>query len=187
MDHTTAHDLEQLRRVQAGPLQYESAPFELVEGALQACGPGPFASALELGGSIGVFTELLAPRCNRLTRVDVAATAAAMARRRLTGLPGVEVVRGAIPEAIPEREYDLVVASEILYYLAADDFERTLALIRARLVSGGRLVAMHWRPDESERPFTAGEVHERLRDDPWLESVAAVQGPGYLLDALDRR
>ncbi len=166
-------------------------PAELMrdeaEATLQGCGPGPFWSALELGGEIGALTELLAPRCERLTRVDVAATAAAMARRRLTDFPGIEMVRGAIPDAIPEREYDLVVAAEILHYLAATDFERTLAVIRARLVPGGRLVAVHSRPEDSARPFTAGELHARLRDDPWLESLHVAQAPNQLLDVLERR
>ena len=180
-------DLEQISQADADRWSYDSSPYPTVVATLEGCGPGPFVSALELGGAIGVFTELLAPRCERLTRIDVAATAAAMARRRLAEFPGVDVVRGSIPDAIPDREYDLVVASEILYYLPAEDFERTLAVIRARLMPGGRLVAVHWRIDESERPLMAGEVHARLRDDPWLESLHAEQAADHLLDVLERR
>jgi SAM-dependent methyltransferase len=110
-----------------------------------------------------------------------------MARRRLTGFPGTEVLCGAIPDDIPDRDYDLVIASEILYYLEENDFERTVAVIRARLVTGGRLVAVHWRPAGPERPFTGGQVHARLRDDPWLTAVRGEQAPGYLLDVLERR
>ena len=188
-DHMTARDFEQRYRDETDPWSYEDSPYEKAkyEATLAACGSGPFASALELGGSIGVFTELLAPRCKKLTTIDVARTAAAMARRRVADFPGVEVLRGTIPDDIPEREYDLVVASEILYYLTEEDFERTLAVFRARLVQGGRLVAVHWRPAGPERPFTGGEVHARLRDDPWLRSVRGEQAPGYLLDVLERQ
>jgi cyclopropane fatty-acyl-phospholipid synthase-like methyltransferase len=168
-------------------LAERSASDEAIEATLEGCGLGPFKSALELGGAIGEFTERLAPRCERLTRIDVSATAAAMARRRLVDFPRVEVVRGAIPDAIPDRDYDLVVASEILYFLSADDFERTLATIRARLVPNGRFVAVHWRTEESDRVFAAGNLHARLRDDPWLQSVRGEQAPGYLLDVLERR
>lgn len=162
-------------------------PAEVVEATLEGCGPGPFRNALELGGAIGEFTERLAPRCERLTRIDVSATAAAMARRRLADFPRVEVVRGGIPDAIPERDYDLVVAPEILYFLSDEEFERTLASIRARLLTGGRLVVVHWPPFESERNFAADGLHARLRDDPWLESLHAEHTPGYMLDVLGRR
>jgi SAM-dependent methyltransferase len=185
----TPEDFEQRYRDEGDPWSYEESPYEQAkyQATLEACGPGPFHSALELGGSIGVFTELLAPRCEHLTTIDVARTAAEMARRRVADLSGVEVLRGAIPADIPDREYDLVVASEILYYLEEGDFERTLAVLRARLIPGGRLVAVHWRPPGSERPFTGAEVHARLREDPWLISLRAEQAPGYLLDVLERQ
>lgn len=187
--HMKADDFEQRYQDDDDPWGYEDSPYEQAkyEATLAACGPGPFDSALELGGSIGVFTERLAPRCEALTTIDVSRTAAAMARRRVGELPGVNVLRGSIPDDIPDQDYDLVVASEILYYLEEDDFERTLAVIRARLVPGGRLVAVHWRPASPERPFTGGQVHARLRDDPWLTSVGGEQAPGYLLDVLERR
>jgi len=188
-DHMTADDFEQRYRNEDDPWDYEDSPYEQAkyEATLEACGPGPFACALELGGSIGVFTERLAPRCEQLTTIDVSRTAAAMARRRVADWPGTRVLRGSIPDDIPELEYDLVVASEILYYLEEDCFERTVAVIRARLVPGGRLVAVHWRPAGPERPFTGSQVHARLRDDPWLTSVRGEQAPGYLLDVLERR
>ena len=187
MDRRPDSEAERRSQEDADRWSYDSSPYPTVVATLEGCGPGPFQSALELGGALGVFTELLAPRCRRLTRIDVAATAAAMARSRLVGFPHVEVLRGSIPDAIPECDYDLVVASEILYYLPAEDFERTLAVIRARLIPGGRLVAVHWRPEESERPFLAAEIHARLRDDPWLEPLHGEQAPDHLLDVLERR
>jgi SAM-dependent methyltransferase len=187
--HMTAADFEQRYREDPDPWSYQDSAYERAkyEATLEACGPGPFASALELGGSIGVFTEMLAPRCDTLTTIDVSSTAAAMACRRLAELRSVEVLRGTIPDAIPACQYDLVVASEILYYLTKDGLERTLALIGANLITGGRLVAVHWRPGGPERPFTAAEVHARLVEDPWLAPVRSEQTHAYLLDLLERR
>lgn len=189
MPFMDADEFEARYRADPDPWRYEDSDYERAKYAetLRACGEGPFLNALELGGSIGVFTALLAPRCQMLTTVDVAKTAAAMARRRLAGTTGVKVICGAIPDAVPEGEYDLIVASEILYYLGSHDLDRTLAMIRSRLVSGGRLVAVHWRTPGPERPFTAVEVHARLRDDPWLAAQVTREAPEYLLDVLERR
>lgn len=180
-------NLGQLDEADADGLTRRAASDEALDATLDGCGLGPFKDALELGGAIGEFTELLAPRCERLTRIDVSATAAAMARRRLIDFPKVEVVRGAIPDAIPEREYDLVVASEILYFLDSDAFERTLTTVRARLTTGGRFVVVHWRTEESARLFAAGDVHARLRDDPWLQPLHTEHTPDFMLDVLERR
>ncbi|HEX3618649.1 MAG TPA: SAM-dependent methyltransferase [Solirubrobacteraceae bacterium] len=181
-----ARDVGQLYTAGADRLAHRAPSDEALDAALEGCGLGPFRSVLELGGAIGEFTEMLAPRCERLTRIDVSATAAAMARRRLVDFPRVEVVRGAIPDAIPDREYDLVVASEILYFLDTDAFERTLATVRARLLTGGRFVVVHWRTEESTRLFAAGDVHARLRDDPWLKPLHTESTPDFMLDVLER-
>jgi hypothetical protein len=78
-------DFEARYQVDPDPWRYASSEYERAkyEATLAACGDGPFAEALELGASIGVFTELLAPRCERLTTIDGAPTAVAAARRRL--------------------------------------------------------------------------------------------------------
>jgi hypothetical protein len=146
MNHQmTASEFEQRHLDETGQRSDEDSPYEKAkyEATLEACGSGPFVSALELGGSIGVFTELLAPRCKKLTTIDVART--------------------------------------------AEDLERTLAVLRARLIPGGRLVAVHWHSTGLEHPFTGGEAHARLRDDPWLRSIRGERAPGYLLDVLERR
>jgi predicted TPR repeat methyltransferase len=51
---------------------------------LDRCGPGPFDRALELGCSVGTFTELLAPRCRSLLAVDVSQRAVDRTRARLS-------------------------------------------------------------------------------------------------------
>jgi SAM-dependent methyltransferase len=185
----TAADFEARYRDDGDPWGYETSAYERAKYAatLEACGDGPFASALELGSSIGVFSALLAPRCRSLVTIDSAQTAVAGARRRLGGLDTVTTVVGRIPPEVPRVDYDLVVASEILYYLSPPELEGTLAVIRQSLVAGGRLVAVHWRPAGPERPFDAAGVHDRLRRLPWLAAVTRVETDDYLLDVLERR
>jgi SAM-dependent methyltransferase len=182
-------EFEALYRVNPDPWGYESSDYEREKYAatLAACGPGPFADALELGGSIGVFTTALAPRCQRLVSIDAATTAVNVARERLASQPQVEVRLGSIPADIPSRSFDLVVASEILYYLEAPALEATLSTLAERLKAGARLVAVHWRPAGPERPFTAEQVHARLRRADWARLLASEPTDDYLLDVFQRR
>lgn len=182
-------EFEALYRRNPDPWGYATSSYERekYEATLAACGAGPFRRALELGGSIGIFTAALVPRCRRMVTVDAAPTAVESARRRLAEQPQVEVVHGRIPRDIPPGSYDLIVASEILYYLEPDDLEATLGVLEARLEPGARLVAVHWRPSGPERPFTAAEVHARLRRSPALVTIKAGGTTDYLLDVLERR
>ncbi len=181
----TYADFDRRYQREADPWRYRSSPYERAKYAatLRACGRGPFATALELGGSIGEFSALLAPRCGRLTTIDVSPTAVARARVRLTGLP-VDVLLGALPKELPPGPFELVVASEILYYLTVEELTATLAALRARMASGGRLVAVHWATSGPERPLSAYLVHAALRAQPWLTSLVEHDEGAYLLDVL---
>jgi hypothetical protein len=185
----TAADFEARYRDDADPWGYETSPYERdkYDATLAACGPGPFPRALELGSSIGVLSAQLAPRCRQLTTLDAAATAVTAARERLAAQPHVTPMLGVIPDDIPSGPYDLVLASEILYYLEPDALAATFARIERETVSGARLVAVHWRPAGPERPFSAEEVHRRLRALAWLSEVEQRSTDDYLLDVLVRR
>ncbi|MFZ0041717.1 MAG: SAM-dependent methyltransferase [Solirubrobacteraceae bacterium] len=182
-------DFEARYRADPDPWSYTSSGYERDKYAatLAACGTPPFTSALELGSSIGVFSVLLAPHCLSLVTVDGSETAVSAARKRLAGFDHVQPIVGEIPEAIPRRFYDLVVASEILYYLEPAVLTATLAVLQGCMRPGARLVAVHWRPPGPERPFDAAQVHALLRGEGWLAQVSADANPDYLLDVLERR
>ena len=69
---TTVDHFEDKYQAASDPWGYRHSTYEQAKYAatLAACGPGPFESALELGGSIGVFSARLAPRCRRLTTIE---------------------------------------------------------------------------------------------------------------------
>jgi trans-aconitate methyltransferase len=182
-------DFESRYRADPDPWGYETSEYERDKYAatLAACGDGPFSDALELGASIGVFSELLAPRCERLTTIDAAPTAVAAARRRLAGARHVRVIEGRIPDAIPARRFDLVVASEILYYLSAGELDATLARLESCMAPGARLVAVHWRPAGPERPLDAEFAHRVLREQGWLHRCGTGGTDDYALDVLEVR
>jgi SAM-dependent methyltransferase len=186
---TAVAHFEAQYRADPDPWRYRGSAYEQAKYAatLAACGPGPFDSALELGGSIGVFSARLAPRCRRLSTIDYSPTAVRRARAALAGHRQARAVLGAIPEDLPEGSFDLVVASETLYYLDAAALARTLEALAARTVPGARLVCVHWRPAGPERPLTAAQVHDAVRRQPWLRALQTECRPEYLLDVLERR
>ncbi len=182
-------DFEQRYLTDPDPWNYRESAYEQRKYAatLEACGPGPFADALELGGSIGVFSALLAPRCDRLVTIDASPTAVGHARARLAPFPQAAAIVGAIPADVPAEEYDLVVASEILYYLTDSELEATLALLARCLPGGASLVAVHWRPAGPERPRTAEQAHATLKAAPWLSWARSEHTADYLLDVFQTR
>jgi SAM-dependent methyltransferase len=188
MSFVTAEGFEARYRAEPDPWGYLASEYEQRKYAatLAACGPGPFACGLELGGSIGVFSEMLAPRCERLVTVDVSPTAVARARSRLARHPAAEPIVGAIPAAVPRLAFDLVVASEILYYLSDEELVGTLSLLQCGMVAGALLVAVHWRPRGPERPRDAEQAHAALARAPWLTRVDRGGTDEYLLEVFRR-
>ena len=120
-----------------------------------------YADAFEPACSIGVFTAMLAGRCDRLLACDVSPEAVRQARRRA---PGARVERRSIPADWPDDRFDLVVLSEVLYYLDDRDLARTLERATASLRVDGTLLAVHWRHPVSFHPQTGDGVHGALRD-----------------------
>jgi len=177
-------DFEARYRSERDPWEYESSRYEQDKYAatLEACGRGRLGETLELGSSIGVFSELLADRCSRLTTIDGAPTAVAAARRRLADRANVEVLLGSIPDAIPIRRYDLIVASEILYYLEPEALQATIGRLRDLSAPLARIVAVHWRPTGPDRPCSATQVHRMLGGEWWLSAVESASTDEYLLD-----
>jgi predicted TPR repeat methyltransferase len=143
------------------PWAFETSPYEAAkyDATIEALERRHFANALELGCSIGVLTQKLAPHCDSLLAVDVAEAALEQARGRV---PEAAFERREIPEEFPDGAYDLIVASEVLYYLDEPALDATLNAIERTL--RGALLAVHWRPRAERYPFTGDEVHERLRE-----------------------
>ena len=80
-------------RAEPDPWRYETSDYERekYERTLLEV-PEVAVRALEIGCSIGVFTEMLATRCREVVAIDFSATALERARQRTLGLRGVTVV-----------------------------------------------------------------------------------------------
>ena len=143
-----------------------------------------FASALEIGCSIGVLTEQLAQRCGALLAVDVSAAAVQRARSRVSGEPHVRVELADVASAFPTGPFDLVVVSEVGYYFERDVLERVLDDAVSSLADGGTVVLCHWRHPVRDYALGGDEVHEiaATRLAGRLERLARHEEADFVLD-----
>jgi predicted TPR repeat methyltransferase len=143
--------------------------------------------ALEVGCSIGVFTELLAGRCDELLAVDASIHAVERARARMRFRENVRVERRELPEQLPTGPWDLIVCSEVLYYWDAELLTEAVPALVAELADGGSLLAVHWRPATRTYPLPGDEVHDLLtRELDDLEHARSATHAQYRLDRWDR-
>ncbi|MEV0621960.1 SAM-dependent methyltransferase [Nonomuraea sp. NPDC050404] len=143
-----------------------------------------YRRALELGCSIGVFTALLAPRCDRLLACDVSPIAVRAAGERTAAFGHVRVERRTLPGQWPgdEGRFDLITASELLYYFPGAELDRMIGLITAALHPGGTLLAVHWRHPVAEYPRGGEEVHRALAGHAGLARLAEHREADFLAE-----
>jgi SAM-dependent methyltransferase len=84
---------------------------------LDAGQKGRFSNALELGCAEGIFTAMLAPRCERLLAVDYSSVALARAAERMKNAPGITFRMLDIRHDPLDGGFDLVLAMGVLTYL----------------------------------------------------------------------
>ena len=169
------------------PWDFEVSEYEHNKYArtLAALGDRTFRRAFEAGASIGVFTEMLADRCDELLAVDVSERAVAVARRRLSGRGHVRVERRTLPEQMPDGPFDLIVASEVLYYFPREEMLTVLRGFEHELAPGGVLLAVHWRRKTETYPLQGDEVHELLVEHTRLLNKETIIEPDYRLDLFE--
>src|SRR5438094_1065214 len=123
-----------------------------------------FGTALELACSVGVFTEMLAPRCDELLAVDISASAVALARERLAGRPNVRVERATLPGEFPEGSFDLVVCADVSGYMNRAEWAAVVRRIETALRPGGSMLIA---PALGRRRGSPGAAEERTPESPF--------------------
>jgi SAM-dependent methyltransferase len=146
-----------------------------------------YSNALEVGGSIGVLTALLAQRCDSLLSIDVSEIAQQQAISRCQNLPQVRFEIAQIPQDYPDEMFDLTLLSEVGYYLNWQDLKTTQQLIIKHLDVGGHLLLVHWTLFAKDYPLTGDEVHNSFLElDTDLKHLIGWRQERYRLDLFER-
>lgn len=130
-----------------------------------------YRHAFEPGCSLGTLTELLAERCDRVTAIDVADAALAAARRRLAEAgcaDRVSLARGSLDQAWPDGPFDLLVLSEVAYYLDGSLLAMILSREVPRLAPEATVLAAHWRHPVPEYPLSGDAANAVIAATPGL-------------------
>ncbi len=143
-----------------------------------------FRRALEVGCSIGALTARLADRCDEVLALDESEVAVAAATRRLASTPHAQVGLAHLPEAWPDGRFDLVVVSEVGYFLSPAGLRELVARTEASLTDDGVVVLCHWRHRIVGWPLDGPRVHEIWHRSSRLPVVAEHREPDFLLDVL---
>jgi trans-aconitate methyltransferase len=133
---------------------YERAKYTLTLNAM----PKPrYRSALEVGCSIGVLTRLLASRCDAVLAIDAAPTPLVEARGRCADLPDVRFEQIFVPEQWPDGVFDLILLSEVVYYLSREDVGRLATSVTRSLAPDSSVILVHWT-GSTDYPLSGDEA-----------------------------
>jgi predicted TPR repeat methyltransferase len=158
-----ASHFQRLYESNPDPWGFQSSPYERAKywTTLNALDDRRFASGLEVGCSIGILTGMLAQLCGRLLGVDIVEAPLPAARARCAHLPQVRFERMRVPAEWPADRFDLIVLSEVLYFLSADDIGLCARYVVDTLVPGGIVVLVNWT-GQTDDPSAGESAPERF-------------------------
>ena len=179
------------------PMAYGSDYEQLkYKRTLELLPPGPIGRAVEAGCSEGIFSALLAPCVGHLTAVDISQTALQRARERGRAFDNVEYRQLDFFDDELPQELDLLVCSEVLYYLADRTALASVSIkLAAALAPGGHLLVAHGKelkddPSSTgfdwDGPFGAKIIAETLGATPGLALERSLETDLYRIDLFRR-
>lgn len=165
--------------------EYEQARYRRT---LQTLPARHFRSAFEVGCSIGVLTQQLAPHCDALLGVDIVEQPLVAARDACADQPWVRFRQMKVPDEWPDEFFDLIVLSEVLYFLSPKDVAAVADRVCSSLDSTGLVLLVNWR-GRSGDPCTGGEAARLFikRTAAALQPQVQIQEDKYRLDLLGWR
>ena len=186
----TTDFFEAFYRENPDPWQFATSEYEAQKYAttLEALPRDRYRSGFEIGGSIGIMTEQLAQRCDRLLSIDVSTIAQSQAIQRCQHLNNIDFQLMSVPDEFPDDVFDLLVLSEVGYYWCWDDLHKAQSSILDRLQPQGHLLLVHWIVDARVLPLTGDEVHDsflKLVPDRFKQ-IHSLTTDKYRLDLLEK-
>lgn len=127
------------------PWNYRTSLFEARKRQvlLRACGSNKVGRGLELACAIGETSRALMCRCLSLVATDGAPTALAEAKRLTPSELRIDYRLGLLPMDVPRGPFNLIVVSEIAYYLSCRQLNELARTLIKVVATGGKIVVLH--------------------------------------------
>jgi 2-polyprenyl-3-methyl-5-hydroxy-6-metoxy-1,4-benzoquinol methylase len=142
-----------------------------------------YGTVYEPGCSIGILTHELGAMAKRVIACDFAPTAVEQAKLRCAEQPNVQIICADLHTFAPDVPLDLIVFSEIGYYLSREELSRMAVALAARLVPDGEFLAAHWLGHSPDHLLHGDQVHEILADSLALCPFRSERHSGFRLDS----
>jgi SAM-dependent methyltransferase len=159
--------------------RYEQDRYDEI---IKSLGGRRFHRAFEPGCSIGVLTERLAAICDQVYASDISTTAIARARARCSGRPGVFIEEGSLTDPLASAAFDLIVLSEVGYYLDSETLVTLARNLTDRLTADGVILAAHWLGKSNDHVLTGDQVHDILAASLGLQRIHSRRHEGFRID-----
>ena len=171
------------------PWKFRSSDYERskYDATLAALPRERYAACIEAGCSIGELTRLLAGRCESVTGIDISHVAISEAERRNADLPHAQFLQAELPEGWPEMSADLIVLSEILYFLTSEEIVRLADGISRNWATPGDCILVNYLGQIPE-PLQGNDAADCfIKAIEPMSSVRLINGNGYRIDVLMKR
>ena len=167
------------------PWDFETSDYEREKRAatIAALKGARFENALEIGCATGVLSRQLAPHCARLFALDVSDQALDLARERSAAQTVIRYRRAEVPRDWPDGSFDLIVFSEVLYFLSAQEIAAVSRQACDALAPDGLCLLVNWT-GPNDLPVSGAEAVRLFVEAASWQSDEPRLAPSYRIDRL---
>ncbi|QVR66769.1 class I SAM-dependent methyltransferase [Acinetobacter sp. BHS4] len=141
-----------------------------------------YLKVLEVGCSNGHLSFHLAQRADELVCIDVSERAVQLASARLQEFEHVVVENRKIPEDYSIQKFDLILISEMAYYLSKDELHQFIEKLKHSLNDDGEILCCHWRHEIQDFELDAEQVHQAFQQHFPFHHYLSLNDPDFMID-----
>ena len=135
-----------------------------------------------------MLTDQLIDRCDHVTATDVAVAALDATHHRLRRAgrrDSVTLLQASLDQPWQSRGCDLVVLSEVCYYLDPAVLRGVLDAEVPRLTAGATVLAAHWRHPVADYPMTGDHANDIIGATAGLHHLAGYRDADVVIEVFD--
>jgi 2-polyprenyl-3-methyl-5-hydroxy-6-metoxy-1,4-benzoquinol methylase len=118
--------------------------------------------ALEMGCSVGIFSKMLAAYFTRCVAIDLSSEALQAAVKLNCAQKNIQFARGDLRSLNLRQRFDVIICSEVLYYVFQKDADRVVRNLDQHLASNGIIVSVSGIPSDEPAAIHVDDWEQKL-------------------------